>query len=208
MTVPEPPVADSAALFPVLHRRRLGSGRLFDLVCETVDLGPAGQVDRDYLEHPGAVAILALDESDRVLLIRQYRHPVRSYLWEIPAGLLDVPGETLVEAARRELLEEADLRASHWHTLADFYTSPGASNEALRVFLARGLSQVPVSQRHVRTAEEQDMQVHWLPLAEAVDLVLRGAIGNPSAVVAVLAANAARSQQWGSLRAVDADWVR
>lgn len=202
------PIADDAAQFPVSAHQVLGAGRLFSLVSDTVDLGDGGIVQRDYLHHPGAVAIVAMDAQDRILLLRQYRHPVRAYLWEIPAGLLDMPGEPLVDAAARELAEEADLTAGRWDTLIDYYTSPGASDEALRIFLARELGQVPEPERHTRTAEELDIELRWVPLAEAVTLVQSGAIHNPSAVVGILAAHTAWSGHWGSLRAVDAAWVR
>ena len=201
-------LADERATLPVTDERVLYAGRIVDMVSETVDLGEAGPVTREFIRHPGAVAIVALDEDDRVLMIRQYRHPVRAYLWEIPAGLLDVEGEALVDTARRELAEETDLRAEQWHTLVDYYTSPGSSDEALRVFLARGLSEVPDAERHQRDGEELGMQVERVPLAEAASLVLSGAVHNPSAVVGILAAHAAQADGWGSLRPADAAWVR
>jgi 8-oxo-dGTP pyrophosphatase MutT (NUDIX family) len=201
-------VADEHVSLPVTHTRVVHDGRVFDLVSETVDLGEGGTVTREFLQHPGAVAIVALDEQDRVLMIRQYRHPVRSFLWEIPAGLLDVDGEALVDTARRELAEEADLAAQEWHTLLDYYTSPGSSDEALRVFLARGLTEIPEADRHERTAEELGMLIEHVPLEEAARLVLSGAVHNPSAVAGILAAHAARADGWAGLRAADAPWVR
>lgn len=99
-------------------------------------------ITREYVDHTGAVAVLALDDNDRVALIKQYRHPVRCRDWEIPAGLLDVAGEDPLIAAQRELAEEADLVADTWHNLAEFYTTPGGSNEAIRIYLARGLHEV------------------------------------------------------------------
>ncbi|MCA5893434.1 NUDIX hydrolase [Isoptericola sp. NEAU-Y5] len=177
-----------------------------DLVRDDVDLGPAGVVTREYVDHPGAVAVVVLDDDDRVLLLRQYRHPVRSSLWEVPAGLLDVDGEPAVGAAARELAEEADLTAEVWAVLADYATTPGASNEAVRVFLARGLAEVPGDERHTRTGEEAGMVPVWVPLDEAVGLVLDGSLHNPSTVVGVLAAAASRTQGWASLRPADAPW--
>jgi len=201
-------VADEPVWLPVTDTRVVHDGRVFDLVSETVDLGGGGIVTREFLQHPGAVAIVALDEQDRVLMIRQYRHPVRSYLWEIPAGLLDVDGEALVDTARRELAEEADLAALEWHTLLDYYTSPGSSDEALRVFLARGLTEIPDADRHERTAEELGMLVERVPLEDAARLVLSGAVHNPSAVAGILAAHASRADGWATLRPADAPWVR
>jgi ADP-ribose pyrophosphatase len=191
---------------PVLRHETVHAGRIFDLVRDDVDLGAAGTVTREYLDHPGAVAIVALDEADRVLLLRQYRHPVRAFLWEVPAGLLDVEGKDARAAAARELAEEADLTAARWDVLVDYTTTPGASNEALRVFLARDLGRVPEHERHVRSGEEADMVERWVPLDEAVGLVLDGSLHNPSAVVGILAAAASRAGGWESLRPVEAPW--
>ncbi|MFI2102687.1 NUDIX domain-containing protein [Isoptericola sp. NPDC019693] len=201
-----PSISDEAAPRPVVRSEVLHRGRIVDLVRDDVDLGAAGTVTREYVVHPGAVAIVALDDHDRVLLLRQYRHPVRSRLWEVPAGLLDVDGEPPVLAAARELAEEADATAEQWHVLADFASSPGSSDEAVRVFLARGLGEVPVGSRHTRTGEEAGIEVRWVPLDEAVARVLDGSLHNPSAVVGVLAAAASRSGGWSSLRPADAPW--
>lgn len=200
-------MGDAAADLSADEPRLLHRGVIMDLVSQQVDLGPAGTVVREYLRHPGAVAILALDEQGRVLLLRQYRHPVRAHLWEVPAGLLDVQGEDLVGAAARELAEEADLRAGRWHTLVDYYTSPGASNEAVRIFLARDLSPVPADERHERQAEEAGMTSEWLALPDALDGVLSGRIHNPSTVIAVLAAQVYAGRDWAGLRPADAPWA-
>ncbi len=188
---------------PVTEASVVHEGRIFDLVRESVDLGEAGVVTREYVDHPGAVAVIALDEQERILLLRQYRQPVGAYLWEPPAGLLDVPGEPTQVAAARELYEEADLRAESWQVLTDYCTTPGGNNEAIRVFLARGLSEVPAADRHVREDEEIGMDSRWIDIDEAVGLVLEGQIHNPSAVVGVLAAAAARDRNWATLRSVD-----
>lgn len=190
----------------VVGRATLHTGRVFDLVRDDVDLGEAGVVTREYLDHPGAVAVVVLDEDDRVLLLRQYRHPLRAELWEIPAGLLDVDGEPAVDAAARELAEEADLVAGRWDVLVDFATTPGASNESLRVFLARDVQEVPHADRHTRTGEESEIVTRWVPLDEAVERTLTGGLHNPSAVVGILAAAASRAGGWSSLRSVDAPW--
>lgn len=189
---------------PSVEAHVIHNGRVFDLVSESIDLGEAGVVTREYIDHPGAVAVIALDDQERVLLLRQYRAPVRAYLWEPPAGLLDIPGEDTQIGAARELYEEADLRAEHWHVLTDYLTTPGGNNEAIRVFLARGLTQVPDHERHAREDEELNMQQQWVSIDEAVELVLSGNIHNPSAVVGILAVNAARARNWETLRSVDA----
>ncbi|HWJ83809.1 MAG TPA: NUDIX hydrolase, partial [Cellulomonas sp.] len=186
---------------PVLAHTVLHEGRVWDLVSDEVDLG-ASTVVREWVDHPGAVAVIALDDDDRVLLLSQYRHPVRSELWEPPAGLLDVEGEPHVAAAARELAEEADLVASSWWHLVDFYTTPGGSSERIVVFLARGLTAVPDDERFVRTDEEASMVPVWVPLDEAVSAALGGRLHSPTAVTGVLAAFAARARGWSSLEPV------
>jgi len=189
---------DQPKLLPVLEHRKVFEGKIFDIVGDTVDLGSAGVVYREYVEHPGAVAIVALDDAGRVALVNQYRHPVGYELWEIPAGLLDVKGESALAGAKRELAEEADLEAQTWHVLVDFLTSPGGTNEALRIYLARDLA--PTAQKFNRTDEEANMRVEWLPLDHLVKAVLAGKIQNPSAVIGALAAKAARDANWSTLR--------
>ncbi len=153
-----------------------------------------------------AARVVLLDADDRVLLLRQYRHPVRSYLWEPPAGLLDVAGEDPLAAAQRELAEEAQLRASRWNVLVDFFNSPGGSTEAFRCYLARDLAEVEEHGRHEGQDEERDMPLRWVDLDRAHDHVLAGRLHNPTAVVGVLAACAARDAGWRTLRPVDEPW--
>jgi ADP-ribose pyrophosphatase len=143
---------------------------------------------------------VALDAQDRVALVRQYRPAVRQVLWELPAGLIDVPSEPLVAAAARELAEEADLVAARWELLAEVHTSPGCSNEKIRLFLARDITQVPSGDRHERTHEEADIELHWLDLDAAVTMALAGEITNAAAVIGVLAADRARARDWKDLR--------
>ncbi|GHF80900.1 NUDIX domain-containing protein [Streptomyces thermodiastaticus] len=154
---------------------------------------PDGSVSaRDYQVHPGSVAVLALDDEDRVLVVRQYRHPVRQRLWEIPAGLLDVPGENPLHAAQRELYEEAHVKAEDWRVLTDVYTTPGGCDEAVRIFLARGLSEAD-GERFAAEHEEIDMEVARVPLDELVRGVLAGELHNNCLVVGVLSLVAARA---------------
>lgn len=191
---------------PVVASEVVHAGLIWDVVRDTVDLGEAGTVRREYVRHPGAVGVLALDEQERILLVRQYRHPVGMELWELPAGLLDVPGEPPVGAAQRELAEEVDLVAGRWDVLVDWFNSPGGMDEAIRVFVARELSPVPDDQRHEREHEERDMVAEWVALDDARDAVLAGRVHNPTAVAGVLAAAAARDAGWTTLRPVDAPW--
>ncbi|WP_406156139.1 NUDIX hydrolase [Streptomyces sp. NBC_00882] len=164
-------------------------------------------VRRDYQVHPGSVAVLALDDEDQVLLIRQYRHPVRQKLWEVPAGLLDVPGENPLHAAQRELYEEAHVKAEDWRVLTDVYTSPGGCDEAIRIFLARGLSEAE-EERFAVEDEEIDLEYARVPVSELVRGVLAGELHNNCLVVGVLSLVAARaSGGLDGLRAAEAEWA-
>jgi ADP-ribose pyrophosphatase len=142
---------------------------------------------REYQAHPGAVAILAEDDEGRILLIKQYRHPIGYRDWELPAGLLDVDGEAPEAAARRELAEEADLEASDWSWLCEFFSSPGGSSERIVVYRARGLS--PTTRRFDRTAEEAGIELRWVPRAEVVEAILDGRLRNSILMIAVLNAH-------------------
>ena len=196
-------VADEFRPRDVLKSERSFEGRVWDVRTDEVDLGHE-RVTRDYVAHPGAVAIIALDDEDRVAMVRQYRHPVRHDMWEPPAGLLDVAGEPPVEAAKRELYEEADLTADEWHLLLDVFTSPGGSSEWIRVFLARGLHEVPEAERFERDGEEAEMVRSWVPLDDAAAAVTDGRLMSPTTVSGILAAHLARERGWSSLREVGA----
>ena len=200
-------VSDEPSPRRLLSSETVYEGRIWDVVSDCFQLKDDGEpLVRDYIDHPGAVAVLPMNDAGEVLLIRQYRHPVGMDLWEIPAGLLDVEGEDFVVGAARELAEEADLIAGQWNVLTDFFNSPGSSSEAIRIYLARGLSEVPRHQLHVRTDEEAEIEFHWIPLDAAVTAVLAGRLHNPSAVVGVLAAAAARADNFEGLRPAGAPW--
>ncbi|MBG6191823.1 ADP-ribose pyrophosphatase [Arthrobacter sp. CAN_A212] len=203
------PLADQQSPRRLLDSSVVYEGRIWNVVSDTfslVDDEDHEQLVRDYIEHPGAVAVLAMNDAGQVLLINQYRHPVRMTLWEIPAGLLDVPGEDFVAAAARELAEEADLGAEQWNVLTDLFLSPGSSSEALRIYLARGVTDIHPDARHERTHEEAEIEMVWVDLDDAVDGVLAGRIHSPSAIAAVLAAAAARSTGYDRLRPADEPW--
>jgi 8-oxo-dGDP phosphatase len=198
-------IRDVAEAWPVISSARLGDGALVRLRKDVVRMPGGETVGRDVLEHPGAVAVLALDAADRVLMIRQYRHPVGRLLWEIPAGLRDVAGEPLRAAAERELLEEAGYRAAEWQVLTDSFSSPGISTERLRIFLARGLDEVPVAERsYVPEHEEAYLQVAWVPLDQAVARVLAGDLHNGVTELGILSAYVARQDRFSTLRDTDA----
>jgi ADP-ribose pyrophosphatase len=200
------PVADDGDPLPVIDRRVQFTGRIWSIISDDVDFGTS-VATRDVQLHPGAVAVIALDESDRVLLIRQYRHPAGRWLFEPPAGLLDEPGEQAWQTAARELAEETGYSAEEWNVLVDLFLSPGGSSEAIRVYLARGLSLVPGGRPHTGEAEEAHLPRVWVDLDEARDLVLSGRIGSPSAVSGILAAWASRESAWSSVRPFDEPWL-
>lgn len=163
-------------------------------------------VSRDYQVHPGSVAVVALDDESRVLVLRQYRHPVRQKLWEIPAGLLDIPGENPLHAAQRELYEEAHVKAGNWRVLTDVYTTPGGCDEAVRIFLARDLSEAE-GERFEVSEEEADMELARVPQAELIRGALAGELHNNCLVVGVLALAAAQGGAGlDALRPADAPW--
>ena len=198
-------IADTAEHWPVAASTELARSRLFAVRADQVRTPEDQLAERDMVLHPGAVAVLALDDADRVLMIRQYRHPVRSLLWEIPAGLRDVAGEEPHVTAARELREEASYRANHWRVLADYYSSPGFTTERLRIFLARDLEFVPSGERDfVPQDEEAELVPAWLALDDAVRKVLAGELHNGPTALAILASYAARSEGFDRLRPADA----
>lgn len=160
-------------------------GRVWDVRSDTFVYGD-DEIVRQYVDHPGAAAVVAIDDRERVLLIQQYRHPIGHRDWEIPAGLLDIAGEPPIDAARRELAEEADLDAERIEPLLSVFTTPGGNDEVVHIFLARGLR--PASATFAREAEEADIRVEWVPLADAVEAVMSGRMRNGILVAGILAA--------------------
>jgi 8-oxo-dGTP pyrophosphatase MutT (NUDIX family) len=200
------PSRRGAEVFEVVASKEQFAGPVFRVVSDEVMMPEGTTAVRDYMVHIGAVGAVALDHEGRVLLVRQYRHPVRRTLWELPAGLLDVHGEPAVETAKRELWEEADLRAERWDVLVDLLTTPGCSDEAIRLYLARDVTAVPHDERHTRFAEEHTMTTEWVPLDTAVELALAGEMENAACVAGVLAAARARDNGFAGLRPADAPW--
>ena len=175
-------VVDRPEDWPVLDRQVKATGRVQDFVEDRV-LTPSGeQIVRQWVEHPGAVAVMAMDDQGRLAVVHQYRHPVGYRLVEPPAGILDHAGESGVSAARRELAEEARLAASDWRTLVDIFTSPGGLQESIRIFLARDLSPTERPDGFVVDGEEADMCLYWLPLEHLVELIYRGEVQSPTMV--------------------------
>ena len=198
------PLADEPAEVRIIDSELLLTGRVWDIRRDRFEFG-GSELVRDYLDHTGAVAVLALDDADRVLLIKQYRHPIAHRDWEIPAGLMDAPGEPGLATAKRELAEEADLQAEQWNLLLDVFLSPGGTSEAMRIFLARGLSKA--AHTYVRSEEEAELVPRWVPLDDVVEAVLAGRVQNAVTANAVLAAAAARARDWSSLRDPELPWT-
>jgi 8-oxo-dGTP pyrophosphatase MutT (NUDIX family) len=179
--------------YRVVASEKVYEGRVISLYRDTVTMPGGGDSVREVVRHPGAVAVVAVDDRDRVVLLRQYRHPVGGYLWELPAGLRDEDGEPPLETAKRELAEEALLAAERWSLLTTICSSPGFCDELVLVYLAEGLSAVDRPVGFTVEHEELDMTVERVPLAEAVQRVFDGDIRNSSAVVGLLAAAQVRS---------------
>ena len=192
-----------AHAYDVESSEKVYDGAIITVRRDRVSMPGGGSASRDVVVHPGAVGVVAYD-AGRILLLHQYRHPVRERLWELPAGLLDVEGEPASTAAGRELAEEAGVAARRWDTLADTYTSPGMTDEAIRIFLARDISEL--ADQHERFDEEAELEPHWVPLADAVARVMRGEITNAMAVVGILAAGVAERSGFEGLRPADAPW--
>lgn len=185
---------DTEETWTVSNSSTVYESAFIGLSVDTV-VGPdGGRFSRTVVQHPGAVGVLVLDDDDRVLVLDQYRHPVGKRLIELPAGTLDIEGEAAMDAAKRELREEADLEAAHWQSILRMYATPGCSTEHWEVFLAEDLSATPVGLRTTRKAEEADMRQLWVPLTALVDAALVGRVGDSMTVAAVLAVHALRGR--------------
>jgi len=189
--------------YDVLGTETVYGGRVITLVKDTVAMPGGGDSMREVVHHPGAVAVVALDDDGAVVLLRQYRHPVGGYLWELPAGLRDSDGEPPLETAKRELAEEVELAAERWSLLTTTFSTPGFCDELVLVYLAEGLSAVGRPDGFTVEHEELDMQVQRVPLADAVQRVFDGSIRNAAAVIGILAAAQYRAAK-PELRPVDA----
>jgi len=194
------PVADH--VFETVSSETIYRGKILALRTDQVRMPGGSTALREVVEHYGAVAVAAVDDDDRLMMIYQYRTALNRRLWELPAGLLDEPGEAPELAAARELREETGLVADDWRVLIDVALSPGFCDEAVRVYLARGLSQVG---RPEADHEEADLTVHWVDLEIAVEQVLSGEIVNATAAAGVLAAYAAIVDRRPT-RPVDSPW--
>jgi len=199
-------VHDMPERWPVRGSVRRYTGPVASLRSDEVVMPDGGTAWRDVIEHPGAVGVIALDDEGRVLVLQQYRHAAGRMLWEPPAGLLDLPGENPLVAARRELYEETHHQAADWRVLVDAFTSPGISDEAVRIYLARELT-LADGEPHPREHEEADMPLAWVPADVLVARVLAGQLHNPLLVMGGLALRAALDAgPLDQLRPADAPW--
>jgi len=196
-------IEDATESWPVVCTDEQLRNWLITVRTDKVQMPDNHYAERTVVTHLGAVAVVALDDAQRVLMIRQYRHPVGYELWEIPAGLRDAEGESLLATARRELFEETGYRAREWHTLVDYFSSPGYSTERLRIFLARGL-EPDDDDRYQRKDEEKFIVADWVPLDEALRLVLAGKLHSGPAIAGILAGYAASSGGFSELRPASA----
>ncbi|MEU1626648.1 NUDIX hydrolase [Streptomyces sp. NPDC020096] len=202
----DPVIHDIPEEWPVSATETPFTGKVTGVRSDVVAMPDGTTARRDYQTHPGSVAVVALDDDGRVLVLRQYRHPVRQRLWEIPAGLLDVPGEHPLHAAQRELYEEAHVKAVDWRVLVDIYSTPGGSDEAIRIFLARDLADAE-GERFAVSEEEAEFEYARVPLDELVRGVIAGELHNSCLAVGVLALQAALSGEGvNALRPADAPW--
>jgi 8-oxo-dGDP phosphatase len=195
------PVAEH--VFETTSSETLHSGKIFALRLDQVRMPGGKVVTREVVEHYGAVAIVAMDDDGNIPLIYQYRHAFGRRLWELPAGLLDVNDEAPHLTAARELREEVGLEAATWQVLVDLDTSPGFSDESVRVYLATGLTEVDRPEAH---DEEADMTMKWYPIDDAMREVFSGEIVNSLAVSGILAAYAVR-KGFAQPRPVETPWT-
>jgi ADP-ribose pyrophosphatase len=162
-----------------LASRRLYEGRIISLRVDQVERDDGHRSERDIVEHPGAVAIVAWD-GERLAMVGQWRHAVGRELLELPAGTLD-PGEEPLSTARRELAEECALAAEHWQPAARFYTAPGFCDEEMHLYLATGLRQTDAS-----APDDEAIERHWLTLGEALAAIPDGRLADAKSIVGVL----------------------
>lgn len=188
--------------FETVSSETIYVGKIFALRSDEVRMPHGNVAKREVIEHYGAVAVVAMDDANNIVMVYQYRHPVGRRLWELPAGLLDLSGEPPHISAARELKEEAGLEAAEWRVLVDMVSAPGFSDESVRIYLATGITDVGRPDAH---DEEADLQVKWFPLEEARRMVLDGTIVNSIAIAGILAAHDVEDRS--ALRAVDAPWI-
>jgi ADP-ribose pyrophosphatase len=167
----------------ILSSRVVYRGRVFYVTTDRVQEPGSIVVRRDVVRHSGSIVIMAVDDTrsePRVLLARQYRHPANDYLWELPAGRID-GGESELEGAKRELIEETGYTAAHWRRALFFYSSPGFLDETMAVYFATGLKR-----GKAQPEEDEVIQKRMFPLSQLVGMIMSGAIRDGKTIAAVL----------------------
>lgn len=202
-------ISDQPTSWEVTAHEDLAEGRVSNFVQDRLVTPSGEEIDRQYVTHPGAVAVIAWDETaDTIAVVTQYRHPVQMTMVEPPAGLLDVDAEPWLTAAQRELAEEAELQAARWDILADICTTPGACQESLRIYLARDVSPASRPEGFVIEGEEAHMTASWVPRADLVDAIFAGRLQSPTMVAGMLALETARlTGRLDSLRPTESEWL-
>ncbi len=197
-------IQDTRVDLPIISRETVLPGRVVDVRRDVFDFNGT-EVVREYVVHPGAVGIVAINENAELLLVEQYRHPVGSYMWEPPAGLLDAADEDPLDAAKRELLEETGYEAARWNVLFDIANSPGGSSEQLRCYLAQGLTEHQDG-RPVGSEEELNMPIKFVPVDEVLASIVAGQVTNPLLVAGTFALLTALAEPDLILRKSDSEW--
>ena len=197
-------ISDRVVSYPITERKTVFDGLVWDVRRDVFELN-SENLTRDYIVHPGAVAVIALNESGELLLIEQYRHAQGKIMWEVPAGLMDLANEDPLETAKRELYEETGYLAKTWNVLLDLANTPGGSSEQIRIYFAQDLSLHPDG-RPTGDAEELNMPVHWIPIPDVLESIRRGAVTNPQLVAGTHAALIAMTEPDLALRSADAPW--
>lgn len=180
------PLSDHAGSRPVTHSSSVYQGMVWNIGCDTIDFSPGVRFEREYVDHTGAVAVLAFTPEGAAIVIRQYRHPAASTMWEIPAGLRDHAGEDAAGAAARELTEETGYRVGSIEPLVSFFPSPGGSTELIDVFVARDCTRAPRVD-FTREHEEAEIEVRTVDFAELLDAARSGRLRNGTLLTAVFA---------------------
>jgi ADP-ribose pyrophosphatase len=170
-------------------RESIYEGKALSLGLEQATFPDGSQETLEIIRHPGGAGTVAIDDKGNVCLIYQYRHAADGWLWEIPAGRLEGREEPLI-TARRELLEEAGLAAKHWQALGVILPSPGICDERITLFLAGGLSSVPVA--HEPT---EFIEIHWVPVSEAMAWIQTGKITDAKTIIALFMAQTELTKQ-------------
>ena len=174
----------STAAEAIEKLRTVFSGRVIKVNVETVRLPNGHVADLEIIHHPGGAAVVAIDDQQRVCLLRQFRHAIGGWIWELPAGKLE-PDEPALDTARRELSEEAGVAAADWVSLGDYVSSPGVFSETVKLFMARNLRPVNIAHEAAELIE-----IHWVPFSEACQRTLSGELNDGKTALGLLRAQA------------------